>query len=175
MIGAEHPQDPPPAPAEVAAACAAAREGAPGAVAVLVGLLLAGAGDAEVSAAALAALPGLDDRAWHRLDLGFRRELWQPSGRSGGAPEQAGRTRALRLRVHRRDLSPLCLGIAACHPDAFVRGAAVARIIADGPDELLPFLRLRAHDWVPEIRRQARAALLAAGATWPEAPDPTSL
>jgi hypothetical protein len=52
------------------------------------------------------------------------------------------------------------LGVASCHSNGYVREAAVRHLgyIETGAE--LPFLFIRANDWVPEIRSSARALLL---------------
>jgi HEAT repeat protein len=52
------------------------------------------------------------------------------------------------------------LGIAGCHSNGYVREAAVQQLgnIETGAE--LPFLFIRANDWVPEIRSSAQAFLL---------------
>ncbi|MCX5209545.1 HEAT repeat domain-containing protein [Kitasatospora sp. NBC_00240] len=53
----------------------------------------------------------------------------------------------------------VALALLTSHHDGRVREQAVRRILADPSPELLPFLVLRAGDWVPQVRDQARAGL----------------
>jgi HEAT repeat protein len=52
------------------------------------------------------------------------------------------------------------LGIASCHTNGYVREAAVRELGKTDTGAELPFLFIRANDWVPEIRSSARKLLL---------------
>ena len=52
------------------------------------------------------------------------------------------------------------LGIASCHTNGYVREAAVRELGKTETGAELPFLFIRANDWVPEIRSSARNLLL---------------
>jgi HEAT repeat protein len=52
------------------------------------------------------------------------------------------------------------LGIASCHTNGYVREAAVRELGKTETGAELPFLFIRANDWVPEIRSSARKQLL---------------
>jgi HEAT repeat protein len=52
------------------------------------------------------------------------------------------------------------LGVASCHSNGYVREAAVRHLGYIDTGAELPFLFIRANDWVPEIRSSAQALLL---------------
>ena len=58
------------------------------------------------------------------------------------------------------DMSVSLLGIASCHTNGHVREAAVRELGKTETGTELPFLLIRANDWVPEIRSSARDFLL---------------
>jgi hypothetical protein len=105
-------------------------------------------GDAVLIARTVRALSAADPRMWLTLDVSARRSLWRVSGW----------TAAVAHRLLADEPGPLDLLLAACHPDGFVREAAVARISELGDVFALPGLALRAADWVPEVRDRARRA-----------------
>lgn len=53
----------------------------------------------------------------------------------------------------------LLLGLISSHHDGHVREAAVRRLGEVVPSDVLPFLLLRANDWVPQVRTAATRAL----------------
>ena len=57
--------------------------------------------------------------------------------------------------------SVACLGLLACHPDGYVREAAVRAIADSRTGAELPFLLIRLNDWVRQVRTAARDAILA--------------
>ena len=58
------------------------------------------------------------------------------------------------------EMSASLLGIASCHTNGHVREAAVRELGKTETGTELPFLLIRANDWVPEIRSSARNFLL---------------
>jgi HEAT repeat protein len=58
------------------------------------------------------------------------------------------------------EMSVSLLGIASCHTNGHVREAAVGELGKTETGTELPFLLIRANDWVPEIRSSARNFLL---------------
>ncbi len=58
------------------------------------------------------------------------------------------------------EMSVSLLGIASCHTNGYVREAAVRELGKTETGAELPFLLIRANDWVPEIRSSARDFLL---------------
>src|SRR6266513_1570218 len=58
------------------------------------------------------------------------------------------------------EMSASLLGIASCHTNGHVREAAVRELGKTETGTELPFLLIRANDWVPEIRSSARDFLL---------------
>src|SRR5260370_13426647 len=58
------------------------------------------------------------------------------------------------------EMSVSLLGIASCHTNGHVREAAVRELGKTETGTELPFLLIRANDWVPEIRSSARNFLL---------------
>jgi len=58
------------------------------------------------------------------------------------------------------EMSVSLLGIASCHTNGHVREAAVRELGKTETGTELPFLLIRANDWVPEIRSSARDFLL---------------
>ena len=58
------------------------------------------------------------------------------------------------------EMSVSLLGIASCHTNGYVREAAVRELGKTETGAELPFLIIRANDWVPEIRSSARNLLL---------------
>jgi HEAT repeat protein len=58
------------------------------------------------------------------------------------------------------ELSISLLGIASCQPNGYVREAAIRKLGKTETGAELPFLLIRANDWVPEIRSTARNFLL---------------
>ncbi|ONI79998.1 hypothetical protein ALI144C_22940 [Actinosynnema sp. ALI-1.44] len=99
-------------------------------------------GDAELIAGTMRALIGAKPRLWLMVDVSTRRSLWH-------APQW---TEAVADRLGAGHAGPLDLLLAACHPDGFVREAA----LDDDTMVVLPTLALRAADWVPELRDRAR-------------------
>lgn len=83
---------------------------------------------------------------WIALDVSARRNLWHWNRRTD--------TAARRLATGRPE--PLEVLLSACHPDGFVREAAVAAISELDDVVVLPVLALRAADWVTEVRDRAR-------------------
>ncbi|ROP34820.1 hypothetical protein EDD40_0024 [Saccharothrix texasensis] len=124
--------------------------GRAGAVDDLASLLLAVGrhGDTDLVARAEQALVGAKPRLWLVLNGAGRRGLWNVSAWAGGAAR----------RVATDHPGPLELLLAACHPDGFVREAAVAALSELDDVIVLPALALRAADWVPEVRDRARRA-----------------
>jgi HEAT repeat protein len=57
-------------------------------------------------------------------------------------------------------MSVSLLGIASCHANGYVRAAAVRELGKTETGAELPFLLIRANDWVPEIRSSARNLLM---------------
>src|SRR6266853_4922946 len=58
------------------------------------------------------------------------------------------------------EMSVSLLGIASCHTNGYVREAAVGELGKTKTGAELPFILIRANDWVPEIRSSARNYLL---------------
>jgi HEAT repeat protein len=58
------------------------------------------------------------------------------------------------------ELSISLLGIASCHTNGYVREAAIRELGKTETGSELPFLLIRANDWVPEIRSFVRNLLL---------------
>jgi HEAT repeat protein len=82
-------------------------------------------------------------------DWRVRREPWYVM-----KPEDVGHLASL------GEMSVSLLGIASCHTNGYVRGAAVRELGKTETGAELPFLLIRANDWVPEIRSSARNLLL---------------
>ncbi|MFD7660085.1 hypothetical protein ACFV4N_39420, partial [Actinosynnema sp. NPDC059797] len=152
LTAAARPADDPPAElpgAErvdraVAGAVAGGREAVDDLASLL--LVVGRHGDAELVDRVARALAAADPRMWLVVDVSARRGPWN-------APRWV-QTAADRLAAGRA--GPLELVLAACHPDGFVREAAV--VVLGGRDDVtaLPVLALRAADWVPQVRDQAR-------------------
>ncbi|CCH32033.1 hypothetical protein BN6_47580 [Saccharothrix espanaensis DSM 44229] len=111
------------------------------------------ADDDVAGARALAALAG-NPRAVIHLDDVVRRDWWWCS-----AHREAREFPVPRRRLDDPALSPLALALASAHRDGRVRERAVAAIVARPLPDLVPFLVVRTADWVPEVRRRARAGL----------------
>ena len=106
-------------------------------------------GDQLLRASATGLLHRAEARLWVSLDLAARRSWWRAPWWSGAA---------VRL-LATGNPTTLGLVVASCHPDGYVREAAVARL-AELPDDLaVPALALRAADWVSEVRDRARLAI----------------
>ncbi len=105
-------------------------------------------GDTDLIAGTTQALLAADPRMWLALDVSARRSWWH-------GPQWAGAV-TRRLLDDQRGLLDLLL--AACHPDGYVREAAVAAMSERDEPTALPVLALRAADWVPEVRDRARQA-----------------
>lgn len=145
------PEDTPspvPSPEELHRAVGGAAGGRVDAADDLASLLLAvsRSGDVDLIACASRALIAANPRMWLTLDVSARRSLWHAS--------RWAETGARRLVADQP--GPLDLLLAACHPDGFVREAAVAAISEVDDVVVLPTLALRAADWVPEVRDRAR-------------------
>ncbi|GAA1287254.1 HEAT repeat domain-containing protein [Saccharothrix xinjiangensis] len=147
---ADGPSSEPPDPGQVDRAVAGVVAGEGDAVDGLASLLLVvgGRGDADLIAHTARALAAADSRMWFALDVAARRSPWN-------TPRWAD-TAARRLAAGHA--GPLETLLAACHPDGFVREAAVAALDERDEAGALPVLALRAADWVPEVRDRARRA-----------------
>jgi HEAT repeat protein len=82
-------------------------------------------------------------------DWRVRREPWYRM-----KPEDVGHLASM------AEMSVSLLGIASCHTNGYVRAAAVRELGKTETGAELPFLLIRANDWVPEIRSAARGLLL---------------
>ncbi|KAA5832066.1 hypothetical protein ABT337_02925 [Saccharopolyspora hirsuta] len=110
-------------------------------------LAVSSGGNADLNAHTARALLSARPRTWLALDAAARRIRWYE-------PRWTN-------TVIRRLLAtpgPLDLLLAACHPDGFVREAAVAAISERDDTVALPVLALRAADWVPAVRDRTRQA-----------------
>jgi len=103
-------------------------------------------GGADLIAHAARVLVAADPRMWLTVDLSARRGPWNAARWTGAAARLLAAGRA----------GPLEVLLAACHPDGFVREAAVAVLGERDDATALPVLALRAADWVPEVRDRAR-------------------
>jgi hypothetical protein len=91
-------------------------------------------------------------RAVIRLDEHARRELWH-------SPRYTPLIAGVASRQHDGSIGPVGLALASTHGDGRVREAAVVQILAAPATELVPFLVVRASDWVQQVRDRARAGL----------------
>jgi len=82
-------------------------------------------------------------------DWNARREPWYSM-----KPKDVGHLASM------EETSVWLLGIASCHTNGYVREAAVRELGKTEAGAELPFLLIRANDWVPEIRSLARHFLL---------------
>ena len=57
--------------------------------------------------------------------------------------------------------TPAVIGLVACHPNGYVREAAVRALVALGDPRTLRYLVLRLNDWVEQVAEPARAGALA--------------
>ncbi|WP_447007963.1 hypothetical protein ACRAKI_16445 [Saccharothrix isguenensis] len=140
----------PPAPEDIDHAIDGAASGRVDAADDLASMLLAVSrcGDADLVARTARALVAASPRMWLVLDVSARRSPWR-------APRW---TVTVARRLAQGRSGPWDLLLAACHPDGFVREAAVAAISELDERVVLPTLALRAADWVPEVRDRARSA-----------------
>jgi HEAT repeat protein len=105
-------------------------------------------GDTDLIMRTSQALVAASPRMWLGLDVSARRSIWHvPQWTHAVTRRLAGDAPG----------SSLDLVLAACHPDGFVREAAVAALSEIDDVAVLPALALRAADWVPQVRSRARA------------------
>ncbi|WP_156892949.1 HEAT repeat domain-containing protein [Actinokineospora enzanensis] len=116
--------------------------GRSGAADELITVLFSASHGAQAARTLLAASPS----ALVEVDFAVRRRSW-PGAAAIDTVRDSVRSGAVPPLAH--------LIIAGCHRDGHVRQSAVAAL-----DEALPLLALRAADWVPQVREQARSSCL---------------
>jgi hypothetical protein len=92
-----------------------------------------------------------------RLDERARHAAWPATTPT---PPVFVATAAARLRDG--DAGPVAIALAGMHPDGRVRETATGRMADDRDPMWIPFLMLRAGEWVREVRERARAAVMEA-------------
>jgi HEAT repeat protein len=98
---------------------------------------------------------GIAPAALGWLDEQVRQEYYRSRSWEGFAPDAVSRL----ARTVQRD--PVVLGIVASHRNGFVRAAAL-EVLAECTDgREIPFLTLRANDWVAPVAARARELLIA--------------
>ena len=118
----------------------------------------------ETADAALQALSQLwsaaTARQYSQLDQELRAGgVWSPVAR--GAWWQLSLAAALGGLPASGDLRTVGLGVLACHPSGHIREAAVRELVGAPLGASLPFVLIRANDWVRQVRVIAYARLLA--------------
>jgi HEAT repeat protein len=91
----------------------------------------------------------------HWLDELLRPESWRWSATDWASMKPA----QLRKLLAYSDAANTLLALAASHPSGFVRQAAVRHLADQHDTRELPFLLLRAADWVENVRQEAAVAL----------------